>query len=1104
MIKKNIKKYALICLTAILVCTMGVLVHTPLNNVKGSTISIEMENVQENNRIGTEITLENEVTVEYKGSNVPFTNGSITFPDGKTYGVGSYKLTQVGNYVVRYYYKDGNVIVTAENKFVVTDKYYDLTTVSGSITPVTAEEQKEVHESEDIANGKALPLQSNADNILLSGKDGIIVRLQDGCQFIYNTPVDLSKGGDDGIAEILSVNYRLGNLIPNDDPKYWRTFMFTSGVIPTEEEFNFNLLKDEYKFRYAGTTASRCKIRLTDAYNPDLFVELDEQYGYLSADGTALYYRNYRLALSAAANGQALHGCTPGNNASGRGVVAEINGTQYNAYKNWNRACSPGSFLTSGTAQQLNGTTWGYDYKTNIVYAKEKTSWSVVNDLDHPTIYPDNAFPGFTTGEVYVSIYFTDYSGMDSARIDILKMGEASGADLCAQYNKTGVVDNVAPEIVIDYNETDPGVVYAPLGGTVELPKAFVKEVFSDGSYSVNVYTNYNTPYKKLVSTKNNMLELKENAVYTVEYTAYDTSGHKGQATMNICPVDTNGKPSIYVDLDATKLTGFEAGALETLPEYKIKTINNENKVKLSIKVIGDNETIIVDPATRQFRPQYVGKYKVVFEYEDNAYSGTQEYEIDVVGDGKAKFLTKPILPKYLVKGETYSFPMLKGYLYTEGNTQAVNTEGFISINGGEYTKISNIDSYKVEAEEGATIAVKFGYDGEYSEPSVATVVSNTIVHNDKDVFRLYKYFVGDYTVNDPFNAYNKPTASSIVYNMNKTEGDQTLSFVNILDADRFMFQFKPGVSINYASLNIVLTDIYDENVKLVIKYFIKGSGYVISLNGVENYINNAFNADNITYTIEYNKAKKELSINDYIFSYGFEGFNSNLCYFDIVMEKVTGAASITVERVGNHVFRGTKTKDDVVPQINVETSDGTYEIGSKVILNPATFTDVISQIVKSKNAIKIEHEDGATINVENVDSPYELTLDKLGVWTITYFTEDTAGSPNQYRYALTVADKEAPEITVENYADDTMIVVKAGTIYKLNYTVSDNITAVENIRVSVRMENMVTGEYIDPASNTELKCTIEGDYMVYIVAVDDYKNCSVKIVYIRVEGGKK
>ena len=67
-------------------------------------------------------------------------------------------------------------------------------------------------------------------------------------------------------------------------------------------------------------------------------------------------------------------------------------------------------------------------------------------------------------------------------------------------------------------------------------------------------------------------------------------------------------------------------------------------------------------------------------------------------------------------------------------------------------------------------------------------------------------------------------------------------------------------------------------------------------------------------------------------------------------MEKVNGPASITVEKVGNHVFRGTKQKDDVAPQIDVVTSDGTYEIGSTVTLNVPTFTDSISQINKSKN----------------------------------------------------------------------------------------------------------------------------------------------------------
>ena len=46
MIKKNIKKYALFCLTAILACTIGVLAHTPLNNVKGSTISFDIDSLQ--------------------------------------------------------------------------------------------------------------------------------------------------------------------------------------------------------------------------------------------------------------------------------------------------------------------------------------------------------------------------------------------------------------------------------------------------------------------------------------------------------------------------------------------------------------------------------------------------------------------------------------------------------------------------------------------------------------------------------------------------------------------------------------------------------------------------------------------------------------------------------------------------------------------------------------------------------------------------------------------------------------------------------------------------------------------------------------------------
>lgn len=1099
MIKKNIKKCALFCLTAVLACTIGVLINTPLSNVKGGTVSFEIENVQETNRVGTEINLADEITAEYNGSNVVFSKGAITFPSGKTYKVGSFKLTEVGNYSVKYYYQDGNVIVTAEKNFTISDSYYALTTNSGSITPVTAEEQKAIHESEGVVNGTALPLQSNADNVLLSGKDGLILRLKDGCQFIYNAPIDLSKAGDDGIAEIIAVNYRLGNLVPNTDPKYWRSFMFTSGVVPTEEEFSLTLLKDAYKFRYVDHTATRCKIRLTDAYNPNLYVELDDQYAHLGGDGTAIQHQNYKVAVSAAANGQILHGCRKGSSVSKYNVVAEIDGEQYMAYKNWNRATSDAAYLTSGKcASTANGTRWGYNYKTNVVYMKDGNKWNVVNDLDNTTIYPETPFAGFTTGEVFVSIYFTNYEGPLDARVDVLSIGEHSGEELISQYGQAGRVDFTPPEIEIDYDETDDGVIYAALGSEVELPSAFVKEVYSDGSYNVNVYTNYNTSYKKLVSVKNNKLKLVENTVYTVEYSATDASGQTGYATMNICPVIS--EKSIWVE--TTKLDTVNAGDKVKLPEYVFKTINNADKIKYSIKAVHEKETIIVDPETNVFIPKYTGTYKIIFEFKDNVYGDTFEYDVNSVATADAKFLTRPLLPKYVYSGETYAFEMLKGYIFSNTDVKEVGSEGYISVDGGEFTKIKNLDSYKITATD--NIRIKFVNGNSESEIAEAKVIDNTVDVNGKKVFRLYKSFVGDYTVPEEYNASGRPLTSAIQYKMNKTEGDQVLSFANLVDYKNFVFEYKPGVETNYAKLKLVLTDVYDDDIKMEIFYYVKGSGHVVGLDDKEVYVNSAFANASATYTVRYDSAKNQMVVGDLVFDYDFSKFNTRLCYFDVVMEKVSGPASITVEKFGNHVYRGNKIKDDVAPIINIFTSDGSYEVGDKVTLNVPLFTDVISQIKKSANSVTIEHEDGTKIKVEDIYNPYEFTLEKLGIYSVVYATEDTAGVKGQYRYAITVVDKTAPEIEVNDYADDTMIVVKQGTLYKLNYTVTDNMSENEKIIVAVRMENLKTGEVINPSSVDELPCTIAGDYAVYIVAADEFMNFSSKVVYLRVEGGNK
>ncbi|MBR2875239.1 MAG: hypothetical protein IKC00_05405, partial [Clostridia bacterium] len=79
-----------------------------------------------------------------------------------------------------------------------------------------------------------------------------------------------------------------------------------------------------------------------------------------------------------------------------------------------------------------------------------------------------------------------------------------------------------------------------------------------------------------------------------------------------------------------------------------------------------------------------------------------------------------------------------------------------------------------------------------------ATICYTSAEVNGKEVFRLYKSFVGDYTVPEEFNASGRPITSAIQYKMNQTDGDQVLSFANLIDYENFVFEYKPGVEKNY------------------------------------------------------------------------------------------------------------------------------------------------------------------------------------------------------------------------------------------------------------------------------------------------------------------
>ena len=94
--------------------------------------------------------------------------------------------------------------------------------------------------------------------------------------------------------------------------------------------------------------------------------------------------------------------------------------------------------------------------------------------------------------------------------------------------------------------------------------------------------------------------------------------------------------------------------------------------------------------------------------------------------------------------------------------------------------------------------------------------------------------------------------------------------------------------------------------------------------------------------------------------------------------------------------------------------------------------------------------------------------------------------------------------LLLNNYAEDTIVVVDNLSIYSVDYSVTDNTTAKENIIVSLVLEDLATGERKYQTSATEVVCNKVGEFVVRIVATDEYFNYSYKTIYIKVvEGGK-
>ena len=1021
---------------------------------KAEIISVFVPNQQ---TLGGEYSFPSTVTVSYRGKTYVAKNGEITTPDGETKSLdGAFSFNQTGVHTIKYFFNTNGVTRAAQKQIDVVEGYFT-------------------------ENGNEV-IKSSEDNPLACGQDGIIVNLKDGPEFVYNKPVDLRNSGQDGLTSIIELDSVLGSF-------------------------------DENSGKYIPS-AGEVWVRLTDCYNPNIYIELRMGKS-VDYDGT--------LFPGVRAFNQDCTGLDTGTKLlvmNQRFVT--IDDVQYRLWHNTDGYASQG-FPNAREALE-GGFTWKYDYNEMRVYAcwtkvGEKEETRLITDLDELLIYDKgNLFPGWTTGEVYVSLYANDYRE-DIARNEIISIGEDK---MSLVYGKE-YVDAVAPDVTVLSEKTTKTGIYGAVGDTVTIPQAKATDINLVGVLDVAVYTGYGTNAAQNISISDGKFVLDRKDLYTIVYSARDSAGNVGKAKFTILAQDTSDNRAI--GLSSAQLDKIESGESVTFSageqidlSYTIESSLNvtAKDVDVTVYVQSEKQTLILTEEYA-FIPRYSGDYTITYEYSDGFFCYQKSFTAKCSYQGLTSFCDEVRLPKQFIKNFTYSLESVNAYQYKIFTTEptVVPSTAYVKFDGGAEIPIENLDAFTVTGNKTAQIIFKA--NGAVLESDIVPIVDATYA---EDKFDMAKMFTGDFT-NEVAMAFGE-RANDISFISNKKSGDNTFSFVNPISTREFTFTYKTVEEyMNFGGLKLTLTDSEDETKTYTLALYNNGSNTMVSFNGgakesVGDFVFFGIAAKNITYT----HATHKLMIGGATF---FEEIDipSGRAYLDVTLMDISGDAAIIVTKLNNQNVRGTLYKDNANPQIYIDDKQGTYAVGDVITLNVPEFSDVFSGINYATATMNIFANDGKPIkdaNGQEITSfvwneQYSILMDRITEFYVMYSVEDFTGRKAEAYFLMECVDTFAPTVVVDNIGENDVIHIPVGSEVYFTFSVSDDYCNAENITVYLHlycddMYQFVANicEYDPNNAPTDGKyearftIAIKGTYTARIFAYDEEFNYQPREVKIVVE----
>lgn len=730
---------------------------------------------------------------------------------------------------------------------------------------------------------------------------------------------------------------------------------------------------------------------------------------------------------------------------------------------------------------------------------------------DWGTGYPgySNPFKGFTSGEVYLSVYAEDNYYI-SSEVNF-SISEIYGIDLTA--NKS--FDNAKPFMKIDMAGYE--IDNLPVGCTGTPYKLFdataIDSLNKNVIVSKNVYLMKGNTRLIDVTVNDNYFIPEYAGVYEIRYVADDGSGNVSEQSLYITVYDELRGPSIQFAGEYE--TEAICGEKVVLP--KVKVISNSGIAGVS-NYVSFGKSVIVRNAD-SFVPKASGEYTVVFVAIDYLNKKTAlSYTVRVEKADKPVIEVEPLLPYGFIAGAKYTLNDAFALDYSDSESM-VKAKKYIVEDGVEREINGEFETKKTAS---GNVKVKYVYTsatGVTTYEKELPVISINNYETD-----LIKYFVNENVIKEQFNDFV----------LLKFQGNAEERFIKPIPVNSTEFSFNVyaqsnDVLNNANAITLTFKDVAIANRELKIK-IVKGSKsseystlYINDASPVSIRGNFFGSKQNFDFMInakdgEMTVGTTKYVISNYVDGTKFDGFTDGKAYltigaegYDTTLDKDFG---VSITKLAN-TFLSKIPDDFIAPEITVNGSvKSKYSIGETVRSLTASATDVLQDnteitltvtLVNGSTIEDVYSNEGKLLRNVSPEYAYNFTLNKSGIYQAYYRATDSKGNSSNITIAYIVSeDDTAPVIDLsdvkDKYALNTAISLPVAKI-------SDNLSTESELSCYLVVKRPDgTTEVINYKNGiselkTEYSFDVTGKWELTWVATDKCNNVQYKTITVSVEG---